>query len=90
MGATTIRSNTVAAQAAIKQLTGVNATSFTNQTVEIGESNITAMKTGQLVNNQMMEDVSKFVEAVLKQAQKFPDLAARIEAHDQQDARDWG
>ncbi|MDR0299085.1 MAG: TIGR04197 family type VII secretion effector [Streptococcaceae bacterium] len=89
MGVTNISSDTVAAQEAIAELTGIDASSFTNQTVDIGESNITAMKTGSRVNNQLMNDLSGFVQAFLTQANKFPELAARIEANDRQDAQDW-
>ncbi|MDR0298614.1 MAG: TIGR04197 family type VII secretion effector [Streptococcaceae bacterium] len=87
---TNISSDPVLAQEAIAELTGINAASFTNQTVDIGTSNITAMQTGRDVNNQMMANVSNFVQAVLAQANKFPELAVRMEANDKQDAQNFG
>ncbi|WP_460016757.1 TIGR04197 family type VII secretion effector, partial [Lactovum odontotermitis] len=72
MGVSKISSDTVAAQEAIQELTGIDASGFSNLTVDIGESNITAMQTGCEVNNQLMDDLSNFVQVFLTQANKFP------------------
>ncbi|MCL2113277.1 MAG: TIGR04197 family type VII secretion effector [Streptococcaceae bacterium] len=83
-----IQSNTVEAQGAISELTGLKGMgSF--KTVEFGESNITSMMSGKTLANELMKDISKITSCVLTQANKFPELAERIEARDKQDAKGW-
>ena len=39
--------------------------------------------------NELMGNVSKVVACILAQANKFPELAHRIEERDTQDAKRW-
>ncbi|WFB96754.1 TIGR04197 family type VII secretion effector [Lactococcus lactis] len=87
MAAGTIKSNTVDAQDAISELTGVQVSNF--QTIELGESNVESMKNGAQMANELMGNVSKVVACILAQAIKFPELAHRIEERDIQDAKRW-
>lgn len=87
MTAGTIKSNTVDAQDAISELTGVQVSNF--QTIELGESNVDSMKNGTKMANELMGNVSKVVACVLAQANKFPELAHSIEERDIQDAKRW-
>lgn len=82
-----ISSNLEDALAATSTLTGINTSSFTDEQVDTGDCNITAMKTGQAVNNQLMANVLNFMNAISKQAEKFPALATAIEERDAQDAK---
>ncbi|WP_251713395.1 TIGR04197 family type VII secretion effector [Lactococcus ileimucosae] len=88
MSTNKIKSSTVEAQAAISELTGLKE-NFTSQTVEFGESNVPSMISGKKLTNKLMNDVSKVVSCVLSQANKFPELAQKIEERDAQDARGW-
>lgn len=87
MAAGTIKSNTVDAQDAISELTGVQVSNF--QTIELGESKVESMKNGAQMANELMGNVSKVVACILAQANKFPELAHRIEERDIQDAKRW-
>lgn len=82
-----IKSNTADAQEAVAELTGLQVSSF--QTVELGESNVTSMTNGEQMANELLGNVSKAVSCVLAQANKFPELAQRIEERDIQDANRW-
>ncbi|GHU39006.1 hypothetical protein FACS1894192_11830 [Bacilli bacterium] len=83
-----IKSSTVEAQSAISELTGLqNQSSF--KTVEFGSSNVSSMITGKTLANELMTDISKITSCVLTQANKFPELAERIEMRDKQDAKGW-
>ena len=85
-----ISSNTVDAQEAIAELTGIDASSFQNQKVELSySSGVSGMEAMKNVTNQMLDSISDLVTATLRQANKFPELAYRIEERDQSDARDW-
>lgn len=77
-----IKSSTVEAQAAISELTGLDASSFSNQSVDFGSSNVASMIAGQTLANQLMRNTSKVVTCVLSQANKFPKLAHTIEQRD--------
>lgn len=83
-----IKSNTVDAQEAISELTGIQGIS-TFKTVEFGESNIQSMLNGKRLANELMNDISKITSCVLTQANKFPELAQRIEQRDQADGKNW-
>ncbi|TNU81195.1 TIGR04197 family type VII secretion effector [Lactococcus lactis] len=88
MGTGKIKSSTVEAQGAIAELTGLkDITTF--QTIEFGESNIQSMLNGKQLANELMNDISKITSCVLTQANKFPELAQRIEQRDQADAKNW-
>ncbi|MGX7049152.1 hypothetical protein [Pseudolactococcus piscium] len=83
-----IRSNTVEAQDAIATLTGLkDMSSF--KTVDFGESNVQSMLNGKQIANELMNDVAKITSCVLRQANKFPELAQRIALRDSQDAKGW-
>lgn len=84
-----IRSNTVDAQDSISELTGLDASGLSNQSVEFGSSNVPSMLTGQSLCNQLMNDTSKVVTCVLTQANKFPELAHIFEEQDMADAERW-
>lgn len=85
-----ISSNTVDAQEAIAELTGIDASGFQNQKVELSyTSGITGMESMRNVTNQMLDSVSDLVNATLGQANKFPELAYRIEERDHADAEGW-
>lgn len=83
-----IQSNTVDAQGAISELTGLQGIS-NFRTVEFGESNVQSMLSGKTLANELMNDISKITSCVLTQANKFPELAERIEQRDSQDAKGW-
>jgi hypothetical protein len=86
-----ISSNTVTAQEAIAELTGIDTSGFQNQNIEFSySSGISGMETAKNVANQMLNSISDLVAATLGQANKFPELAYRIEERDQADARGWG
>ena len=82
-----IKSNTVDAQSAISELTGISATNFANQSVDFNSSNISSMLAGQTLSNQLMNQTSKVVSCGLSQANKFPELARAIEERDIADSQ---
>lgn len=82
-----IKSNTADAQEAVAELTGLQISNF--QTVEMGTSTATSMKNGMQLTNELMGDISKVVSCVLTQANKFPELAQRIEERDIEDGKRW-
>lgn len=83
-----IKSSTVDAQGAIAELTGLKGiTAF--RTVEFGESNVQSMLNGKQLANELMNDISRITSCVLTQANKFPELAQRIEQRDAADAKSW-
>ena len=47
------------------------------------------MKNGMQLTNELMSDISKVVTCVLTQANKFPELAQRLEERDIEDAQRW-
>ena len=85
-----IKSSPIDAQAAIGELTGVDVSQNENKQVEFSySSGITGMENGKEVTNQMLEAVGKFSEAVLIQANKFPQIAAVLEKRDVEQAQRW-
>lgn len=82
-----IKSSTVDAQGAIAELTGLQVS--TSKSVEFGDSNVPAMLKGKELANSLMGDVSKVTSCVLTQANKFPELAQKLEERDGQDAKGW-
>ena len=89
MTAGKIQSNTVDAQEAIAELTGLDASGFSNQSIDFGSSTVSSMLAGRTLNNQLMNDASKGVSCVLTQANKFPELAHSFEEQDMVDAERW-
>ena len=47
------------------------------------------MESGRQVSNQMLQAVSDFSQAVLIQANKFPQIAAKLEKRDIEEAQRW-
>ena len=47
------------------------------------------MEAGRQACNQMLQAVSDFSSAVLTQANKFPEIAAKIEKRDIEQAQRW-
>ena len=47
------------------------------------------MEAGRQTCNQMLQTVSDFSSAVLTQANKFPEIAAKIEKRDIEEAKRW-
>jgi len=70
------------AKATITGLTSVSVQS--GQQVTLGKSNITSLKTGATVNNQLTTSLSQLVSCVQKQSQKFPQLAEMMDIRDKQ------
>ncbi|MDO4644145.1 MAG: hypothetical protein Q4A74_09940 [Cardiobacteriaceae bacterium] len=85
-----IKSSTVSAGAAISELVGVDTSNATNQQVEFGyTTEISGMETGRQVANQMLQAISDFSSAVFVQANKFPQIAEKIEKRDIEQAQRW-
>ena len=77
-----IASNQDVAQNAI---VGINKVTVENgETCTLGKSNISSMKQGAKVSNQLLADLAKLVNCVNEQANKFPKLAAVIASRDSQ------
>ncbi|HEL0023113.1 TPA: TIGR04197 family type VII secretion effector, partial [Streptococcus equi subsp. zooepidemicus] len=51
---------------------------------------IAGMEKGRQASNQLLQAVSDFSQAVLIQANKFPQLAAKLEKRDLEEAKRWG
>ncbi|EOH97196.1 hypothetical protein BCR22_02610 [Enterococcus plantarum] len=77
-----IASNEGAAQNAVAGISKVSVKS--GKTCSLGRSNISSMKQGAKVSNQILSDLSKLVSCVNEQANKFPKLAAVIASRDSQ------
>lgn len=81
-----IKSSTIAAEAAINELVGYETSDKQNQQVEFSyTSGITGMEAGRQTCNQMLQAVSDFSSA----ANKFPEIAHRIEKRDIEQAKRW-
>ena len=85
-----IKSSTIAAEAAINELGGYDTSKKHNQQVEFSyTSEIAGMEAGRQACNQMLQAVSDFSSAVLTQANKFPEIAHKIEKRDVELAKRW-
>ncbi|MGT2737555.1 TIGR04197 family type VII secretion effector [Streptococcus orisratti] len=85
-----IKSNTISTSAAISDLVGVDASTVQNQSVDFSyTSGISGMESGRQVSNQMLQAVSDFSQAVLIQANEFPQIAAKPEKRDIEEAQRW-
>ena len=85
-----IKSSMIAAETAINELVGYDTSDKQNQQVEFSyTSGITGMEAGRQACNQMLQAVSDFSSAVLTQANKFPEIAHRIEKRDMEQAKRW-
>lgn len=73
--------------AASNAVSGVNSVVATNgEKVNLGGSNLSAMKSGESVANQMLSDLGILLTNVKKQAAKFPKLAMIMSSEDAKDA----
>lgn len=71
--------------AASSAIIGINVISVNKgQQVALGKSNITSIKTGMTVNNQLMSNLEQLVTCVKLQSKKFPEIAKMIEIQDSQ------
>lgn len=85
-----IKSNAVTAQGAISQLVGVDVASMQNQSVEFSySSGIEGMENAKETTNRMLQAISSFTEATLKQANKFPEIAEKIAKRDIEESKRW-
>ena len=85
-----IKSSTIAAEEAINELVGYDTSDKQNQQVEFSyTSEIAGMEAGRQACNQMLQAVSDFSSAVLIQANKIPEIAAKIEKRDIEEAKRW-
>ncbi|MBF8807772.1 MAG: hypothetical protein IC227_04580 [Enterococcus lacertideformus] len=77
-----ITSNQGATQNAVAGISKVSVKS--GKTCSLERSNISSMKQGAEVGNQILSDLSKLVSCVNEQASKFPKIAAVIAFRDSQ------
>ena len=86
----TIKSSPVSAASAISELVGVDTSTVQNQSVDFSyTSSISGIESGRQVSNQMLQAVSDFSQAVLIQVNKFPQIAAKLEKRDIEEAQRW-
>ena len=80
----------IAAETAINELVGYDTSDKQNQQVEFSyTSEIAGMEAGRQACNQMLQAISDFNSAVLTQANKFPEIAHKIEKRDVELAKRW-
>ncbi|KXT69785.1 hypothetical protein [Streptococcus cristatus] len=85
-----IKSSTISARSAISELVGVDTSNAQNQQVKFFyTTGIAGMEAGCQACNQMLQAISDFSSAVLTQANKFPEIAAKIEKRDIEQAKRW-
>lgn len=85
-----IQSSTVSAADAISELVDLDTSNAQNQQVEFSyTTGIAGMEAGRQACNQMLQAVSDFSSAVLIQANKIPEIAAKIEKRDIEEAKRW-
>ena len=85
-----IQSSTISASDAISELVDLDTSNAQNQQVEFSyTTGIAGMEAGRQACNQMLQAVSDFSSAVLIQANKIPEIAAKIEQRDIEEAKLW-
>lgn len=85
-----ISSSVDLAESAVKALVGVNIHHKKNEQIQLSySSGISAMTNAQTICNQLFSETTDLCQVVLKQANKFPELARLIEKRDSEDARKW-
>ena len=85
-----IQSSTISASDAISELVDLDTSNAQNQQVEFSyTAEISGMEAGRQACNQMLQAVSDFSSAVLIQANKIPEIAAKIEKRDIEEAKRW-
>ena len=82
-----IQSSTISAADAISELVDLDTSNAQNQQVEFSyTTGIAGMEAGRQACNQMLQ---AFSSAVLIQANKIPEIAAKIEKRDIEEAKRW-
>ncbi|MBZ2130912.1 TIGR04197 family type VII secretion effector [Streptococcus gordonii] len=85
-----IQSSTISASDTISELVDLDTSNAQNQQVEFSyTTGIAGMEAGRQACNQMLQAVSDFSSAVLIQANKIPEIAAKIEKRDIEEAKRW-
>lgn len=85
-----ITSSSVTAAEAISELVGIDTSTSENQTVDFSyTTEIAGMETARELTNNLLTAVSQFSQAVLVQANKFPEIAAVIEKRDVELSKRW-
>ena len=85
-----IQSSTISAADAISELVDLDTSNAQNQQVEFSyTTGIAGMEAGRQACNQMLQAISDFSSAVLIQANKIPEIAAKIEKRDIEEAKRW-
>lgn len=85
-----IQSSTISAADAISELVDLDTSNAQNQQVEFSyTTGIAGMEAGRQACNQMLQAVSDFSSAVLIQANKIPEIAAKIEKRDIEEVKRW-
>ena len=85
-----IQSSTISAADAISELVDLDTSNAQNQQVEFSyTTGIAGMEAGRQACNQMLQAVSDFSSAVLTQANKIPEIAAKIEKRDIEEPKRW-
>ena len=85
-----IQSSTISASDAISELVDLDTSNAQNQQVKFSyTTGIAGMEAGRQACNQMLQAVSDFSSAVLIQANKIPEIAAKIEKRDIEEAKRW-
>ena len=85
-----IQSSTISAADAISELVDLDTSNAQNQQVEFSyTTGIAGMEAGRQACNQMLQAVSDFSSAVLIQANKIPEIAAKIEKRDIEETKRW-
>lgn len=69
--------------AATNAISGIQSVEVNKgQQVSLGESNVSSMKTGTEVTNQLLPDLTNLIECVKEQGNKFPKIAELIAIED--------
>lgn len=85
-----IQSSTISAADAISELVDLDTSNAQIKQVEFSyTTGIAGMEAGRQSCNQMLQAISDFSAAVLTQANKFPEIAAKIEKRDIEQAKRW-
>ncbi|MBF2630440.1 hypothetical protein VL763_12810 [Listeria seeligeri] len=77
-----IASNSSLAQTAVSDVTAVSVDK--GEQVFLDKSNLSSMKSGKKVNNQLLTDLVDLVNCVQEQSEKFPQIAKMMDLQDSQ------
>lgn len=85
-----IKSNRTESQSAIDVLLGVDISDRDYKHIDFSyTTNITGMENGKRISNKMLQGISEYVEAILIQAKKVPQIAESMENLDIETAKKW-